>query len=98
MGSKASKLDRTEVMVTYTVSRELTYVTTARDIRAMLIAAGDLVNEPDLSDLDPRNIDATDLVHRLLDANPSIGRDAWLTTVSADVNDENVTIDEVNEI
>ena len=96
MGSKASKLDRTEVMVTYTVSRELTYVTTAGDIRAAIIAAGDLVNEPDLSDLD--EYDATDLVCRLLYANPGIGRDAWLTTVPADVYDETVSIDKVNEI
>lgn len=95
MGSKASK-GSTEVLVRFLVTRELTYVTTADTIRAMLIAAGETVNEPDLSDVPDH--DATDVVFRLLDANAGIGRDAWLTTVSdVTVEDESVSIEEVTE-
>lgn len=96
----ASKLDTTEVTVRMIVTRELTFTTTANAVRAELLAAGlPAVVEP--SDLDDDH-DATELVYGLLTENKGINSDMWLlglaVTGQVEIEDEGVSIEEVNEV
>lgn len=95
----ASKLDGTEVRVTFMVTTTYVMTTTANAVRAELEAAGADVVEP--SDLDDDH-DATELVDALLTGNDCIERDAWLTGLAAnghaEIDDESVSIEEVNDV
>jgi hypothetical protein len=95
-----AELDSVEVTVRMIVSRELTFTTTADAVRAELLAAGlPVVMEP--SDLDSDH-DATEVVFGLLEENDGIHRDAWLLTLAStgqcDIEDETISIEEVNEV
>lgn len=86
--------DSTEVEVTYIVSRTLKLITTAGALKAA-IGAG--LVEP--TDLDPDDADdATSYVFELLAESPSLERDMFLTSAEAELEDEVVTIEEVNEV